>query len=148
MEVGEQAGAYLVIPGTAPTLHARLRFRLLIRLLFPTLGRPIKEQQMAQGRKGPREHLGQHVREAQTGAVTRPRGMQIRTWPLAFSPQALIKPLHGLFSPPLHLRTQWVAVSHSLAVILTSHLLPAWERCSMQGLCDMIPQRVDRGKCS
>ena len=60
-EVREQAGAYLVTPGTAPTLHARLRFRLLIRLLFPTLGRPTKEQQMAQGRKGPQEYLGQPV---------------------------------------------------------------------------------------
>lgn len=58
--MGEQAGAYLVTPGTAPTLHARLRFRLLIRLLFPTLGRPTKEQ-MAQGRKGPQEYLGQPV---------------------------------------------------------------------------------------
>lgn len=48
-------------PGTAPTLHARLRFRLLIRLLFPTLGRPTKEWQMTQARKGPKEHLGQPV---------------------------------------------------------------------------------------
>lgn len=61
MEVWEQAGTYLVTPGTAPTLHARLRFRLLIRLLFPTLGRPAKEQQIAQGRKGAQEHLNQPV---------------------------------------------------------------------------------------
>ena len=31
---------YLVIPGTAPTVHALLLFKLLMRLLFPTLGRP------------------------------------------------------------------------------------------------------------
>ena len=61
VEVGEEACAYLVTPGTAPTLQARLRFKLLIRLLFPTLGRPTKEWQMAQCRKGPQEHLGQPV---------------------------------------------------------------------------------------
>lgn len=31
---------YLVTPGVAPTLHARARFRLLIKLLFPTFGKP------------------------------------------------------------------------------------------------------------
>ncbi len=31
---------YLVTPGVAPTLHARARFKLLIKLLFPTLGKP------------------------------------------------------------------------------------------------------------
>lgn len=31
---------YLVIPGTAPTVHTLLLFKLLMRLLFPTLGRP------------------------------------------------------------------------------------------------------------
>lgn len=31
---------YLVTPGVAPTLHARARFKLLIKLLFPTFGKP------------------------------------------------------------------------------------------------------------
>lgn len=39
---------YLVTPGVAPTLHARARFRLLIKLLFPTLGKPIKKKQQWQ----------------------------------------------------------------------------------------------------
>lgn len=32
---------YLVTPGVAPTLQARALFRLLIKLLFPTLGNPV-----------------------------------------------------------------------------------------------------------
>lgn len=35
---------YLVTPGVAPTLHARARFKLLIKLLFPTLGNPRKHE--------------------------------------------------------------------------------------------------------
>lgn len=31
-------------PGVAPTLHARARFKLLIKLLFPTLGKPTKQE--------------------------------------------------------------------------------------------------------
>ena len=31
---------YLVMPGVEPTLHALLRFRLFITLLFPVLGKP------------------------------------------------------------------------------------------------------------
>jgi len=31
---------YLVMPGVEPTLHAFLRFRLFITLLFPVLGKP------------------------------------------------------------------------------------------------------------
>ena len=31
---------YFVIPGIAPTLHAFVRFKLLITLLLPTLGKP------------------------------------------------------------------------------------------------------------
>lgn len=77
MEVGEQAGAYLVTPGTAPTLHARLRFRLLIRLLFPTLGRPRKELTDGSGHKGPSGTFGQGcLWEVQAGTVTRPQETQ------------------------------------------------------------------------
>lgn len=36
---------HLVTPGVAPTLHARARFKLLIKLLFPTLGKPTKQEQ-------------------------------------------------------------------------------------------------------
>lgn len=91
--MGEQAGAYLVMPGTAPTLHARLRFRLLIRLLFPTLGRPTKERQMAEGRKDPQEHLGRHVC-GQPRQEQRPSygEAKTRTWPPAFPTQDLTKP--------------------------------------------------------
>ena len=38
---------YFVIPGVAPTLQDRDRFRLLIKLLFPTLGKPTLKGKVA-----------------------------------------------------------------------------------------------------
>jgi len=36
--------AHFVTPGVAPMLHAFDRFKLLIMLLFPVLGKPAKQQ--------------------------------------------------------------------------------------------------------
>lgn len=44
MGLSSLLGTYLVTPGVAPTLHARARFRLLIKLLFPTFGKPAVER--------------------------------------------------------------------------------------------------------
>lgn len=44
MGLGSLLGTYLVTPGVAPTLQARARFRLLIKLLFPTFGKPAGEK--------------------------------------------------------------------------------------------------------
>lgn len=54
---------YLVTPGVAPTLHARARFKLLIKLLFPTLGNPTKQE----GEGGKRFHCGQPSPYTQKG---------------------------------------------------------------------------------
>lgn len=144
MEVGEQAGAYLVTPGTAPTLHARLRFRLLIRLLFPTLGRPTKELTDGSGHKGPSGTFGRGcLWEVQAGTVTRPQEIQNQSLASRLPTPGPDQPPTWPFYPSLPLVS--TLGSLSLDVTLTSHLQPAWESCSVQGLCDMIQQRVDMG---
>lgn len=55
---------YLVTPGVAPTLHARARFRLLIKLLFPTFGKPTEES--GKTRHFARQQLNHRVNERLT----------------------------------------------------------------------------------
>lgn len=43
-QINNFLSTYLVTPGVAPTLHARARFKLLIKLLFPTFGKPSKQE--------------------------------------------------------------------------------------------------------
>lgn len=63
-------GAYLVTPGAAPTPQARLRFRLLMRLLLPTLGYPGKG---VKGQRGGGGSPKTHPPPSQTPPPSHPR---------------------------------------------------------------------------